>query len=102
MILKTDYAVLENALHTWGFDNQIGMVHEELGELLTAINQWKRGRVTKEQLASEVADAFIMVSQMAVIVGYGQVQDLIEYKTDRLKQRLVDYNAPKGPGIRKV
>lgn len=94
--------VLQNALDTWGYDAQLGMANEELAELITAINQFKRGRIDKKQLASEIADSFIMVSQMAIMVGEDLVQEQIEYKMTRLDQRLTDYNTPKGLGIREV
>jgi NTP pyrophosphatase (non-canonical NTP hydrolase) len=101
-LVLDDTLVLQNALDTWGYDAQLGMANEELAELITAINQWKRGRITKEQLASEVADSFIMVTQMAIMVGEELVQDHVLFKVNRLKQRLEDYNAPKGLGIREV
>jgi len=102
MRLYADEEVLLDALHSWGYEEQIGMVHEELGELLTAINQWKRKRIDSDKLISEIADAHIMIAQMAIMFGPEKVQDQIDYKIARLKKRLADYNAPKGPGISEV
>lgn len=85
--------ILDDALHTWGYEEQFGMANEEFGECITAINQFKRGRINKEKFASEVADAFIMASQLAIIVGEGLVQGQIEYKMNRLKERLDSFNS---------
>lgn len=101
MRMFADEIVLRDALDTWGYDAQIGMVHEELGELITAINQWRRKRIPKEKLISEVADAFIMIMQMSVILGEDGVQEQVNYKMARLGQRLKDYNAVPSDGIRK-
>lgn len=86
------YNTLEDALHSWGYEEQFGMANEEFGECITAINQFKRGRIDKAKFASEVADAFIMASQLAIIVGEDLVQGQIEYKMSRLKDRLDSYN----------
>lgn len=89
----TDYGTLVNALETWGVEEQFGMAVEECGELLTAINQLKRGRIDKSKLATEVADVFIMMNQLAIIAGEPEVQEQIEYKLRRLKERLSSVNA---------
>lgn len=83
-----DYFTLVDALEVWGQEGQFGMANEELAECITAINQFKRGRIGKAELASEVADVFIMASQLAIIAGEGDVQDQIDYKMRRLRLRL--------------
>ena len=40
-----DKKTLELALDCWGAEAQIGMAYEELGELITALNHFKRGRI---------------------------------------------------------
>lgn len=85
------YPTLIYALETWGRDEQFGMANEEFGECITAINQFKRGRIGKEKLASEIADVFIMANQLAIIAGECEVQEQIEYKLRRLKSRLDEY-----------
>lgn len=87
-----DYDVLVDALHSWGYEEQFGMANEEFGECITAINQFRRGRIDSDKLAGEVADAFIMANQLAIIAGESRVQELIEYKLRRLKERLDVYN----------
>ena len=56
------------AVKQWGADFQIGMVAEEVGELLSALSKFKRGRIRPMDLASEIADVRIMLDQVAHIV----------------------------------
>lgn len=90
------YPVLIDALQTWGVDEQFGMANEEFAECITAINQFKRGRICREKLASEIADVFIMANQLAIIAGEPEVQEQIEYKLNRLKDRLEKMKAVQG------
>ena len=56
------------AVNRYGALPQIGMLHEEMGELVTAINQWLRGRVKIDKVAEEVADVCIMLQQFSFVV----------------------------------
>lgn len=90
---------LQLALDTWGIEEQFGMANEEFAEAITAINQFKRCRIDDVKLASEIADAFIMASQIAKFIGYGKVQDQINYKMNRLKGRIDNYQSGAGTGV---
>lgn len=57
------------AVKQWGSDFQIGMVAEEVGEMLSALSKFKRGRIRPMELASEVADVRIVLDQVAHIVA---------------------------------
>ncbi len=87
------YNTLIDALKTWGEEEQFWMAVEECGELLTSLNQLRRRRIDKAKLASEVADVFIMMNQLAIVVGEAEVQEQIEYKLRRLKERLASVHA---------
>ena len=93
-----DYNTLVDALETWGRDEQFGMANEEFGECITAMNQFKRGRISKAELASEVSDVFIMASQLAIIAGESDVQEQVEYKMRRLRLRLDSFLQNVQPG----
>lgn len=86
------YPTLIDALGTWGYEEQFGMANEEFGECITAINQFKRGRIDGKKFAGEIADAFIMANQLAIMIGESEVQEMIEYKMSRLKERLDTFN----------
>lgn len=80
--------IFKQAVDTYGADNQIGMLHEEIGELLAAINQYGRGRVKKDAVVTEIADVMIMCEQMAEIFGREDVEAEKKRKIQRLAEKL--------------
>lgn len=77
------------ALKLWGIDAQLGMLQEECGELVTAVNKYNR---TKKEdstnLVDEIADVFIMCAQAAIWVGEARVQKRIHEKVERLQDKI--------------
>ena len=80
--------ILKKALKTWGFAAQENMLYEEIGELLTAIARFHRGRCTIEDVVTEIADVMIIVKQMALLYGYDLVIDEKQRKLERLQKRI--------------
>ena len=80
---------LENAIKVYGRDKQTEMAIEEMGELLVAINQQKRGRISIEAVQEEIADVKIMVEQLAIIYGEDGVSNFEAKKVARLKERII-------------
>lgn len=79
--------VFERALSAWGEEAQIGMCIEEAGEMLAAINHFKRGRIEKGEMIEEFVDVYIMMSQMRYMNQ--ELFDVIfDMKVRRIKQRL--------------
>lgn len=85
-----------DVLSAWGIGNQVFMVMEETGEMLNALAKVNRGRVTKEEVITELADVSIMMEQMAFYFGYEDFKAEKERKLNRLRERLETY---KGKGI---
>lgn len=81
-------AILRDALDTWGADAQINQCCEECGELIAALNHWRRGRGTCAQSAEEVADNQLMNDQMRLLFGPQLVDTIYYQKLLRLKQRI--------------
>ena len=82
-------AVLQQAIDTYGKDNQLWMVIEEISELAKEICKNKRGQRNEEQIADEIADVTIMLEQAKMIFGNAdQVEKQIQYKVNRLKFRI--------------
>jgi NTP pyrophosphatase (non-canonical NTP hydrolase) len=81
--------VLNAAVETWGVESQTAMAIGEIGEFLTLIGRKAQGRLTLEEVHSEIADVIIMMKQMAKIWGENQVAEQITYKVGRLKQKLI-------------
>jgi NTP pyrophosphatase (non-canonical NTP hydrolase) len=76
----------------WNKLEQISHFHEEMGELMTAISQHRRGRIDREAVQEEIADVIIMAFAVADIYGMSGVSKFIEEKTqlteDRIKQEM--------------
>ena len=61
--------IYKQALIKWGYQSQVGMLFEEMGELLQALNKYDRKKATLAEVVDELADVQIMVEQMAVVYG---------------------------------
>ena len=85
----------KTAIATWGEYPQLNMLHEEMGELLTAIARYQRGRGSEEDIITELADVSIMIEQMGVMFGYDKYEDEKERKLIRLRDdKLKDAKKP--------
>lgn len=80
-----------DALDTWGIEAQVAMVMEETGEMLSALAKARRGRVTKEEIITELVDVSIMMEQMAVYFDLDEFREEKEHKLSRLKERLKEW-----------
>jgi len=78
------------ATETWGRDPQMGQSLEECGEYVAALQKWRRGRGTDDDVIDEIADVAIMMDQMANLFGREKVQARIAFKLNRLKARLAN------------
>ena len=90
--LDTD--VLKRAIVTYGKEEQMMMMVEEASELIQAINKVRRAKNDAEEieamehLAEEVADCFIVLMQMKLMVCKKRVDEILNYKMNRLKKNL--------------
>ena len=75
----------KEAIEKWGEDAQKEMLYEELGELITAVAQFKRGRTSHHDVMTELADVFIMVEQIASMMNYDDFEKELERKLTRLR-----------------
>lgn len=80
--------VLHQAVEKWGNEAQVNQAIEEMGELIVALNHYRRGRAKRTQVQEEIADVMIMAEQLAIIFGDVQVQLKRYDKFSRLAQRL--------------
>lgn len=80
--------LFKSAVSKWGEPAQVFMLVEEVGEVLTALSQFFRGRVTETELAEETADALIMLGQLRHMVGPELVDLAMTQKLLRLRGRL--------------
>lgn len=76
------------AVEVWGVPAQLDMVLEECGELIVAIQQNRRGRVSAEAIGEEMADVRIMLEQLEVMFPKVNHKAWRAEKWLRLKGRL--------------
>lgn len=84
-----DEEVLQDAIDTFGRENQLMILIEELAELQTALIHFKRGRCDSLAVAEELADALICIDQaMLIFKCESLVDDIRFYKIARLRRRI--------------
>lgn len=85
---KDRIELYKKAFSKWGVDAQTNMVYEECGELMSALARLGRGRSTKEDVLTELADVHIMIEQIATFLDYESFEKEKDRKLERLKERL--------------
>lgn len=99
MQLPDKYAdVLCDAIDTYGREAQTDVCIEECSELIKALLKYRRlpleerltgkGIKALENIQEEIADVQIMLWQIDLMYGCGCVEDQIEKKIDRLRERI--------------
>ena len=87
-----DDKILDKAIETWDIDAQLEMVIEECLELALALQKLKRlrGDMTQKEknVIDEIADVKIMIKQAEKIFGSEQVNERVDFKMNRLNERL--------------
>lgn len=71
-----DARLIEIAEH-YGLDAQLGILQEELAELIQAVSKFKRG--DPKGLPEEIADVYIMLSQVVYLINKDTSVDLEEF-----------------------
>ena len=88
---ETQLEVLVKAIDTFGIDHQSDIAIEEMSELIKAIIKHRRYRTaeTLDNLKEEIADVQIMAWQLQLM--YGNVDDIIQSKIERLDKRIKEF-----------
>jgi NTP pyrophosphatase (non-canonical NTP hydrolase) len=80
---------LKEVLNKNGIINQLDQLTEELGELIAAINQYKRGRVNAtKNLHEEFADVELMMEQIELILSKQLIENIKNKKLKRLYKKM--------------
>jgi len=83
-----DRETFRAAVEAWGIDAQADMAEEEAAEFIVASKHYARGKVDADDLIDELADVRIMQEQLAEFIGRERVEQRIQEKMDRLRERL--------------
>lgn len=86
--LTTRMAVGLKALNHFGETHQTNKALEELFELAVELTQWKKDAAHPPAIIDEIADVLVMMMQMALLHGWNEVVDRIDFKITRLERRL--------------
>lgn len=76
------------ALDNFGSEAQIDMCIEECAELINALEKYRRGRVSKAEVITEIADVQIMCEQMQELFGDEETNKERMRKWNRLVERM--------------
>lgn len=82
--------VYKRAIEFWGEEAQKSMFYEEFGELLQAMNKYKRDDTDKNyyNIREEIADVEIMLNQLKLIYGEQQINKIKQTKIGKLEDVL--------------
>lgn len=78
--------IVERVAKHYGFTPQLDMMVEECGEMIVAINHYKRQRVSKQRLVEEFADIWIVLKQMGVFLDENNIAKIVDYKLRRVER----------------
>lgn len=84
-----------DAVARFGMENQKWVAVGEIGELLDAVADYRRGRCGKDHVAEELADVAVVLRQM--IIGFqcvDEFEEAFKFKMERLRQNLEKETAP--------
>jgi NTP pyrophosphatase (non-canonical NTP hydrolase) len=90
--MEINIDILKQAIDKWGHDSQINMIEEECLELALAIHKSKRKSSSFDEsidnIIDEIADVSIIIQQAYLMFPMDKINERIEYKMERLKNRL--------------
>ena len=83
-------SLYERAIKKWGMVAQIDMMIEEAGELIVALQHFKRGRDgSLKEVIEEIIDTELMIEQGKLMFTYDEHwQDVRRMKLERLEALL--------------
>ena len=82
-------AVYDAALGKWGAKMQATVAIEEMSEVIKEITKMLRGKLDREHMAEEIADATIMLEQLCQMLNINDsVESWMDYKVAALKRKV--------------
>lgn len=89
------FDAIKTAVNTYGIEKQLTVLYGEIGELMTAIADYRRGRDTTDHIAEEMADVLICAKEIMYALGVSRKDVLLwqDRKLRRLALRLAEQEA---------
>lgn len=88
--------IYQKAVETFGAESQLWMAIEEMGELITSIARYKRGRTDKSEPEEEIEDVLICVKQLRHIFDGEKCRSWKITKTCRLDKTIDKFKQVEG------
>ncbi len=92
MFTSSEKTIIEDIIEHFGHTSQLVKSVEEAGEYITAVTRYlslkDENGTLKEHAIEEVADALIMLSQVRIILGADDVDEVISFKLGRTMDRI--------------
>jgi NTP pyrophosphatase (non-canonical NTP hydrolase) len=86
----------DDLLSVKGYQFQIGIANEEMGELISKLNKYLRGRITADDVCEEIADVEVSFKSLKRYFGEKSVAEQFVKKEERLYRRVQKYKNIKG------
>ena len=80
--------IYEQVISRKSTNHQIWVAIEECSELVDSLAKLHRGRCSKEDVITEIADVSVMIDQLYIILGEEKVEQEKNRKLARLSERL--------------
>lgn len=85
--MKWTKLLYQKAIAKYGKDAQIEQLEEELAELTLAIKHYKKGKITLDEVITELVDVDIMIEQARMILN---IDDKTYYKHKDFKKKRLE------------
>lgn len=79
------FNAVESAVKTYGIEKQLTVFYGEVGELMTAVADCRRGRDTSDHVAEEMADVLICCKQVMYALGVTR-RDVLQWQDHKLRR----------------
>ena len=89
--MKAEENIYKQAFDVYGMDKNCGFLMEECGELMSAVNKLRRGRVDEESVIEELADTYQVLMAFAMHFGYDKFLLMLSKKQDKLAKALSEF-----------
>ena len=80
--------IYQATIDKWGEDAQFDQAVEECAELITALKHYRRGKIDKQAVISELADVRLMLGQLSWMFGQQHVDQAVKRKLKKLDKLL--------------
>lgn len=87
---KENKSVEKMAIEKYGKELQTVVAIEEMSELIKELTKYLRGKASRNAIAEEVADVYIMLEQVMLMhdIRLSEVTNIMSAKLERLRKRM--------------